>query len=73
MRIAYQGEPGAFSEPIEMPWGYCIVKREKFSEADIIALLKEEVGSSVMDKILQEYQATSAKATIRYTGNVSQE
>lgn len=58
-------KPGAYSEPVETSWGYCIVKREPFTEEEISSLVWEEIGLLVRDQVFDEYHGAKAQAVIR--------
>jgi hypothetical protein len=58
-------KPGAYSDPVETSWGYCIVKREPFTEDDIMSLVWEKLGQLMRSQVLDEYEAARARAVIR--------
>ena len=50
---------GQYSEPVESPWGYHVVRREAMTESDFLGILKEEYLSRQREQVMNTIHANA--------------
>ena len=38
-------KPGEFGRPVESPWGFHLIRREPLTDADLLEVLRDDVGN----------------------------
>jgi hypothetical protein len=52
-------KPGQYSEPVESPWGYHIIRRETMSDADYLEILKNEYLNKQSEQVVNAIHANT--------------
>ncbi|MGO8689062.1 MAG: peptidylprolyl isomerase [Thermoguttaceae bacterium] len=60
-------EPGKFSPVIKTAWSYCIVKRKKLTDDELLSAVKEQAKTAAEDQMYQELDVWRKQAKIQYS------